>query len=99
MSKKKSVACLMRRTSKVMCNFYNPPASAIEIAIWTVNTTFIHSRYSYEMTNQTGDAKYLCKVQIVIIVFEKYFILASLVCDEFSTYCKWILGIQLRPNV
>lgn len=96
---KKSVACLMRRTSKVMCNLYNPPASGIEIAIWTVNTTFIHSHYSYEMTNQIGDAKYLYKVQIVIIVLEKYFILATLVFDEFSNYCKWILGIRLRPNV
>lgn len=96
---KKSVACLMRRTSKVMCNLYNPPASGIEIAIWTVNTTFIHSHYSYEMTNQIGDAKYLYKVQIVIIVLEKYFILATLVFDEFSNYCEWILGIRLRPNV
>lgn len=51
------------------------------------------------MTNQIGDAKYLYKVQIVIIVLEKYFILATLVFDEFSNYCKWILGIRLRPNV
>lgn len=41
--------CLVRRTKKIMCNLYRPPASAIEIAISTINTHFVHSHYSFEM--------------------------------------------------
>lgn len=41
--------CLVRRTKKIMCNLYGPPASAIEIAISTINTHFVHSHYSFEM--------------------------------------------------